>query len=246
MKRIRAFTLIELLVVIAIIAILMGILMPAIQAAKERSRRLKCMSNLRQIGLAVYLYANDNKGSVPQHQQNDGKWLWDVAVKTTDLLTENGAKRSLLYCPGTTTLVKDKDPIGWWEPRGDRRIIGYAWLGKRGGWPDYTNAPIPGNKRPYSSKTTAKNAAATELATDAVPSVGTALDGKDDRFDKVESTTITLSGAGHQAGHMAGMKPAGGNIMFLDSHCMWRTFQGMVIRHDTTDNRTGGTVRFWF
>jgi len=45
---------------------------------------------------------------------------------------------------------------------------------------------------------------------------------------------------------MAGMKPAGGNIMFLDSHCMWRTFQGMVIRHDTTDNRTGGTVRFWF
>lgn len=244
----KAFTLIELLVVIAIIAILMGILMPALKAAKDGARKTKCMNNLRQIGMAVFVYANDNRGLVPQYQQNDGNWLWDVAVKTTDALTENGAKRAILYCPGATISVKDKDPIAsFWQPRGDRRIIAYAWLGKRGPTrPDYLNAREPIYRKPYCTKVTMKNASDTELCTDAIPSVGTTVDGSTDEFWNIPSTILTGSGEFHRAGHMRGRKPLGGNLLFLDGHTDWRSFAEMHIRHDTGDTRGTGTVRFWF
>ncbi len=68
----RAFTLVELLVVIGIIALLISILMPALSAAKERASRVRCGSNLRQIGQGLLLYANDNKGVYPRTVSNNG------------------------------------------------------------------------------------------------------------------------------------------------------------------------------
>jgi len=66
MRKPRGFTLIELLIVIAIIALLMGILMPVLRKAREQARAVNCKSNLRQIGLAAYLYAEDYDLYVPR------------------------------------------------------------------------------------------------------------------------------------------------------------------------------------
>ena len=64
--RTRGFTLVELLVVIGIIALLISILLPSLNRARETANRVKCGSNMRQVGQAMLLYANENHGRFPR------------------------------------------------------------------------------------------------------------------------------------------------------------------------------------
>ncbi len=75
MNRKRGFTLIELLVVIAIIALLMAILIPALNGAREQGKRAACLHNLKGLGLAWIMYADDNEGSLVKGTGGDEAWV---------------------------------------------------------------------------------------------------------------------------------------------------------------------------
>jgi len=109
-KRNSAFTLIELLVVVAILAILAAMLLPALQKAKESSRRATCSTNLRQIGMAVQLYCDDNGEYFPTYDQQDSHLLLYryLGLQTLPALST----KHVFYCPsafGKVVVLADPD-----------------------------------------------------------------------------------------------------------------------------------------
>src|SRR5213083_1324079 len=95
------FTLVELLVVIGIIALLVGILLPALGRARESANKLKCMSNLRTLGQGLFMYAGDNRGSLPYGFVDAGAAAYginvDKASDWTQLLLNELAKKPVGY-----------------------------------------------------------------------------------------------------------------------------------------------------
>jgi prepilin-type N-terminal cleavage/methylation domain-containing protein/prepilin-type processing-associated H-X9-DG protein len=116
----KAFTLIELLVVIAIISCLVSLLMPTITTARQKSDSLKCVSNLRQIGVAGLLYANDHSQRLPLIEPWPDHPLYapsDNAQPIQQALGPNGVTPAVLKCPsdlnGPNYFAKEGSSYEW-------------------------------------------------------------------------------------------------------------------------------------
>jgi prepilin-type N-terminal cleavage/methylation domain-containing protein len=236
----RAFTLIELLVVIAIIAILMGILMPALARVREQARQQSCGARIGQHVLAMNMWADNNDGKMPM-PGTTGAWLQDMAVDVVNFMLGTGMTRKMFYCPSNANHQRYND-FFWlygngsavWDGSkfvkatgGSFVVAGYVYLlAAQGRQDDAINRyNRDQTKKIWIGKLGEKQPSLRELVVDSIlgaPRTGVKWNRN---FIEVQGGIYGQHGVYDRTSHVDGKGyPVGGNLGFLDGHTTWQKF----------------------